>query len=235
MDYYGRTTTTVSAPAGAPVDFNAGKPDWRELAPLFGLLMLALVPVALGGALLVVSWPRQEYEMNGWRTLGIVCGGLLAFGGGSWFWTLRSAVLLGIRRYYGRVDDWHYATLQKFEESDGRVTAQQISEWHLTTHDARHVLLLLLYVYLTGKPPTIRGLTEGPLLVKAGHRMFSLGRMTHDAATEGCELLARAGITIDRQPRHAGRLAVMDFKTAANRVLAELSRDPRALAASEES
>ena len=33
--FSGRTTTSISAPAAAPVDFNAGKPTFGELAPLF--------------------------------------------------------------------------------------------------------------------------------------------------------------------------------------------------------
>jgi hypothetical protein len=228
MDYLGRTTTTVSAPATGPMDLNeAGRPNWRELAPLFGVMMLALVPVGIGGAIVVAVWPRSEYDLSGWRVFGLLMGGLLVFGGGSWFWTLKSIVPRSIQRYHERVDDWHYAQLEKYQESDGRVLAQQVSEWHLTTHDARHMLLLLLYVYLTGKAPSIRQLTDGPLLVKAGHRAFSLGAMTQDAAAEALNLFARAGLLIDRQPKQAGRLAVMDFKTAAHKVLVELSHDPR--------
>lgn len=235
MDYHGRTTTTISAPAAAPVDLNeAGRPNWRELAPLFGVMMLALVPVGIGALLIVAVWPQQEYEMNGWRAVGIVFGGLLAFGGGSWFWALRGVVPMGIRRYYARVDDWHLAVLEKYEQSDGRVLAQQVSEWSLTTTDARHVLLLLLYVYLSGKAPSIRGLTEGPLLVRAGHRAWSLGTISQDSAADALNLLARAGVLLERDARRSGRLAVMDFRQAAGRVLSELSRDPRALAASEE-
>lgn len=43
--FSGRTTTSISAPAAAPVDFNAGKPTFGELAPLFGLALLALLPI----------------------------------------------------------------------------------------------------------------------------------------------------------------------------------------------
>lgn len=226
MDYMGRTTTTISAPASGPMDLTAGRPDWRELAPLFGLIMLSLLPVAIGGGVVIVSWPRYQYEMDGWKALGILTGFLLAFGGGSFFWTLRKAVLHGIARYYARVDDWHWAQLDKYEQ-DGKIVAHQVSEWHLVTTDARHVLLLLLYVYLTGKAPSINTLTSGPLLVKAGHRAFSLGRVTQDSAAQFCDLLARSTVVTGRAERQAGRLAPLDFRQAVQRVLGELSKDPR--------
>ncbi len=230
MDYMGRTTTTISAPASGPMDLSAGKPDWRELAPLFGLILLSLLPVGLGGALTLACWPEYQNEMNGWRTLGISTGGLLAFGGGSFFWTLRKAVLQGIARYYARVDDWHYAQLDKYEQN-GQIVAHQVAEWQLITTDARHVLLLLLYVYLSGKAPSINSLTEGPLLVKAAHRSFSLGKISQDSAASFCDLLARSTVVTGRAERVAGRLAPLDFRQACQRVLTELSRDPRVMEA----
>lgn len=230
MDYMGRTTTTISAPASGPMDLSAGKPDWRELAPLFGLILLSLLPVGIGGAVVISCWPQYQGDMNGWRALGIGTGSLLAFGGGSFFWTLRKAVLHGINRYYNRVDDWHYAQLDKYE-SNGQIVAHQVSEWTLVTTDARHVLLLLLYVYLSGKAPSINTLSEGPLLVKSGHRAFSLGKVSQDSAAAFCDLLARSTVVTGRAERVAGRLAPMDFRQAVGRVLSELARDPRVMEA----
>jgi hypothetical protein len=93
--YVRRTpTTTVQAPANAPVDLNsAGKPDWRELAPLFGLIMLSLLPAGAGGAMCVANWPRAG--MSGWQTLWLGMGGAFLFGGGS---ILLDAARLGARR-----------------------------------------------------------------------------------------------------------------------------------------
>lgn len=228
MDYLGRQTTTFTAPANSPIDLNsAGKPDWRELAPLFGLIVLCVIVAGIGLSIVVAVWPRDELSMNGWRALGIIGGGGLTFAGGSFFWTLRTSVLYGIRHYYARVDDWHNAVLDKYVAGEGQVQVQQVTEWHLTTTDPRHMLLLLLYVYLNNATPSIRQLTAGPLLVKAKHRAFSLGAMTQDAASEALELFSRAGIILERGPKTAGKLALMDFKTAANKVLVELSKDPR--------
>lgn len=228
MDYLGRQTTTFTAPANAPIDLNsAGKPDWRELAPLFGLIVLCVIVAGIGLSIMVAVWPRDELSMNGWRLLGIIGGGGLTFAGGSFFWTLRTSVLYGIRHYYSRVNDWHEAVLDKYVNGDGQMQVQQVTEWHLTTTQPRHMLLLLLYVYLNNATPSIRGLTNGPLLVKAGHRAFSLGAMTQDAASEALEMFSRAGIILDRNSRTAGKLAMLDFKTASNRLLLELAKDPR--------
>lgn len=228
--YSGRTTTTISAPAEGPMDLNATKPQFRELAPLIGLAFLALIPAVIGGALIVVAWPHGEYEhLNGWSALAIGAGALLCYGGGLFFWTLLKVLTHGVKSYYVRLDDWHDAQLTKYIESDGQVTAHQVSEWHLVTTVPKHMLLLLLYIYLTNRTPSIRNLTEGPLLIKAGHRMFSLGMMSQDQATAACDLFARTGIVVNRAAGTAGKLAVLDFKTAAGRVLAELSRDPRVM------
>lgn len=228
LDYMGRQTTTFTAPANAPVDLNsAGKPDWRELAPLFGLVVLCVVVSGIGFGIIVLSWPATEYAMNGWRLIGIIAGGSLAFAGGSFFWTLRTAILRGIRHYYIRIDDWHNAVLDKYIEGPGQVVAQQVTERHLVTTDARHMLLLLLYVYLSNQQPSIRTLTAGPLLVRSNHRAFSLGAITQDQASEALDLFARSGIILDRGPKTAGKLALLDFKTAANKLLGHLATDPR--------
>jgi hypothetical protein len=212
------------------MDLNATKPQFRELAPLIGLAFLALIPAIIGGALIIAAWPRREGAgVSGWQALAIGAGALLCYGGGSFFMTLRKALTHGIMSFYGRVDDWHEAQLAKFQEGDGRHVATQVTEWHLTTTDARHMLLLLLYVYLSGKAPSIRSLTEGPLLVRAGHRAFSLGVVSQDSAADALNLLAQSGVLVDRGQRQQGKLAVMDFKNAAQRVLAELGRDPRVL------
>lgn len=227
LDYMGRQTTTFTAPANAPVDLNAGKPDWRELGPLFGVMLLTLLPVAIGGALMIFAWPRTDSDMSGWSILGIGTGALFMYGGGSVFWTLRHAMVHGIRGHHLRLDDWHNAVLDKYIEGDGAVQIQQVTEWHLVTTEPRHMLLLLLYIYLNNSAPSINKLTAGPLLVKAGHRAFSLGKVSQDQASDALNLMARAGVLIDRRTGYNGKLAVMDFKQAANKVLLQMAADPR--------
>lgn len=227
LDYMGRQTTTFTAPANAPVDLNAGKPNWRELGPLFGVMLLTLIPVGIGGALAILAWPKYESQMTGWSWLGIGTGALFMYGGGTVFWALRHSMVHGIRSYQLRLDDWHNAVLDKYIDGPGQVVAQQVTEWHLVTTDARHMLLLLLYVYLSNQQPSIRTLTAGPLLVRSKHRAFSLGAMTQDQASEALDLFARCGIILDRGPKTAGKLALLDFKTAANKLLGHLATDPR--------
>src|SRR5258706_5834867 len=99
-DYLGRQTTTFTAPANAPIDLNsAGKPDWRELAPMFGLIVLCVIIAGMGFALVIAVWPRAEGDMNGWRLIRMVAGGGLLFTGGTLFLTLRTNVLYWIEKY----------------------------------------------------------------------------------------------------------------------------------------
>lgn len=232
--YSGRTTTTVQAPSSAPVDLNsAGRPDWRELGPLFGLILVAVIPTGIGGALAVANWPRYG-GMTGWQALWLSMGGVLAFVGGSFILTLRGAVLTGVKNYYARVQDWHYATLTKYEEGDGLITAQQISEWTYAENDMRHVALAVLWLVLAQpKSLSIEKLTKGPMLMNVDHRAFKLMDMTYDGATGFLNLLTRAGVINGRGPRTAGTINIMDSRTAALKILAEASRNP-AMIGSEE-
>src|SRR5687767_12790897 len=103
----GRTTTTISQPAHGPMDINAGKPEWRELLPLFGIVLLALLVAALGAAGLVAAWPRTEYEVSGWRWLGAITGAAFAWGGGTVAWSLRAAIVRSVTSWQDRLGDWH--------------------------------------------------------------------------------------------------------------------------------
>lgn len=225
--YAGRTTTTVQAPAGAPVDLNsAGKPDWRELGPLFGLILIAVLPTAAGGAMVVANWPSAE--MGGWRALWLALGATLAFVGGSFVWTLRGAVLRGIKSYYQRVEDWHYATLDKFEQGDGMITAQQVSEWRYNPADMR--MIGAAFFWLLVEQPrslSIESLTRAPLMLRAGHRLVKIMDMSQDDAADFLNLCAAAGLIAGRGPRKAGSIVLSDTPTLAKRLALEAAKNPQ--------
>jgi hypothetical protein len=213
----------------APIDLSsAGKPDWRELAPLFGLIMLSLLPAGAGGAMVVANWPREG--AGGWQALWLGLGAAFMFGGGSFFWTLRTSVLSGIKGYYARVNDWHDATLNKYIDGDGMITAQQVSEWMYTEADMRHVALTFMYLLINQpKSLSIEKLTRGPLLLNLDHRAYKLMDMSQDGAASWLNMLARAGIVQGRGPRAAGMVAIIDPRLAAIKLLKEAARNPATL------
>lgn len=231
----GRTTTTVSAPAAAPVDFNAGKPTFGELAPLFGLALLALLPIAMGGALLNWAFPKQGQELGGWQVLGLILGGLLIFAGGSFFRSLSSTVPNAVRDYYARINDWHYAQLEKYEQGDGQITAVQVSEWEYSPIDPRKVAFALLAVYLSNpRSLSIDTLMKHGLWVRVGQRSFPLIKFTQDGAAAFLNLLAASGGITGRGPRTAGEITFgSDFRAVALKALRLTLDDPRAMAAVE--
>lgn len=231
--YSGRTTTTVSAPAHGPHDYNSLRPSFGQIAPLFGLTLLALLPIALGGLLSYWSWP-QYGEVGGLRALGLGLGGLLILAGVRFFWPLSSTIPDAIKQYYAMVYAWHDAEIGKYIEGDGMVTAHQISEWSYTENDMRHVALAVLWLLLAQpKSLSIEKLTKGPILLNVDHRAFKMMDMTYDGATNFLNLLDRAGIVEGRGPRTAGTIAILDPRTAALKILAEASRNP-AMIGSEE-
>ena len=230
----GRTTTSISAPSAAPVDLNAGKPTFGELAPLFGLALLALLPIAIGGALLNWAWPRTGQELGGWQVLGMLLGGLLVFAGGSFFRSLSGTVPTAVRDYYARINDWHYAQLEKYQEGDGQITAVQVSEWEYSPIDPRKVAFALLAVYL-GNPRSlsIETLTRQGLWVRIGQRSIPLIKFTQDGASAFLNLLAASGGITGRGPRTAGEITFHDFRSIALKALQTTLQDPRALASVE--
>ena len=225
--YSGRTTTTVQSPAGAPVDLNsAGKPDWRELGPLFGLILIAVIPTAAGGAMVVANAPRAD--MTGWQALWLALGTTLAFVGGSFVWTLRGAILRGIKSYYQRVEDWHYATLDKFEQGDGMVTAQQVSEWRYNPADMRMIGAAFFWLLVSQpKSLSIEYLTRGPLMLNVGVRSIKMMDMSQDDAADFLNLCAAAGLIAGRGPRKAGSIVLQDTPTLARRLATEAAKNPQ--------
>lgn len=232
--FSGRTTTSVSMPANGPIDLNAGKPTFSELAPLFGLSLLALLPVAIGGALLNWSFPRSDAALGGWQLLGMLLGGLLVFAGGSFFRALSATVPAAVRDYYARINEWHQAQLDKYIEGDGQITAVQVSEWEYSPTDPRKVAFALLAVYLGApKSLSIDTLTKQGLWLRVGQHSFPLVKFTQDGASAFLNLLAAAGGIAGRGPRTAGEITFHDFRTVAMAALRKTLEDPRAAMAVE--
>lgn len=234
MTYAGRTTTTVSAPAGAPMDLNTGKPDWRDLGPLMGLVFLLVLPTLIGGAMVVASWPESGARVTGWRSLWLGGGIVLIAVFGSFIIMMRRAIIREITSYQQRKDDWHYATLEKYEQGDGMITAHQMSEWSYTEHDMRHVALAALWLIIAQpKSLSIDKLTRGPLLLTVDHRAFKMLDMTQDGAASFLNMLDRAGVITGRGPRVAGAINILDPRQAALKLLKEAAKNPQALGAEE--
>lgn len=231
--FSGRTTTTVSAPAHGPHDYNSLRPSFGQLAPLFGLALLALLPIALGGLFAYWSWPEYG-EIGGLRLLGMGLGALLILAGVRFFWPLSTTIPDAIKQYYAMVYAWHDAELIKYEQGDGLITAHQVSEWSYSEADMRHVALAALWLIVAQpKSLSIEKLTRGPLLLNVGHRAFKMMDMSQDGAASFLNMLARAGVVEGRGPRSAGSINILDPRTAAMKVLAEASRNPAMISADE--
>lgn len=233
--FSGRTTTSISAPAQSPIDLNATRPTFRELAPLFALALITLVPVGLGGVLVLWSFPEHELEMSGWRALGMLVGGLLALGGIRFFWPLSVTVPRAVASYYHRIDEWHAAQLDKYLEGDGQVRAVQVSEWEYNPLDVRKVAFALMAAYLDdARTLSIERLMRQGLWVRIGQKSVPLMRFTQDGAAAFLNLLAASGGIAGRGPRTAGEITFGDnMRTVCMTALRKVLEDPRALASVE--
>lgn len=232
MMFSGRTTTTVSAPAPGPMDLNeAGRPQWRELLPLFGIVLLGVLVAGVGGVIAMAAWPQTEYDANGWRWLGVGTGAAFAWGGGSVAWSLRAALVRSIARYQSRVDEWHYAMLDKYEQGDGKIVAQQVKEWEYNPLDLRSLLLAYTAI-LVSQPSklTVEELERNGLWLRLDTRQIKVLDFTQDSAAQFLNLLAEGKVIEGRGPRQAGRVLVDQPASQAKRLLKLALRDPRTLA-----
>lgn len=121
--FHGRTTTSIEAPARGPLDYNSLRPSFGQLAPLFALTLVSLLPVAVGGWLAWLAWPRDARDVGGLSLLGLLIGALLILAGVRFFWPLSASVPDAVRQFYAMVYAWHDAELSKYEASDGKVSA----------------------------------------------------------------------------------------------------------------
>lgn len=228
--FSGRTTTTFSAPAHGPLDYNALRPSFGQLAPLFGLTLLALLPIALGGLLIYWSWPSEQ-EVGGLRVLGLALGALLALAGVRFFWPLSTTIPDAIQQWYAMVYAWHGAELTKYEQGDGQVVAHQVSEWTYSDADIRSILLTIGWLIVEQpKNLSIEKMTRGPLMVSVGHRAYKVLDMTQDGAASWLNMLDRAGIMQGRAPRKAGTVVAMDSRQLALKLLTEAAKNPTMIA-----
>jgi hypothetical protein len=215
------------------MDLNSGKPDWRELAPLMGLVFLLVIPAMVGGAMMVANWP-SERSASGWAALWFGGGAVLVVVFGSFIWTLHKAIAREINGYIGRKEDWHYAELEKYQQGNGTVSAVQISEWTYTQTDVRHVALLYFYLMVAQpKSLSIEQLTRGGLFVRDKHRAFKMLEFTQDGAANALNLLADAGLIQGRGSRKAGAVAVLDGHRAAVQLLSTAASNPAVMSQGE--
>jgi hypothetical protein len=230
--FQGRTTTTVSMPAAGPMDLNeAGRPQWRELLPLFGVALLGIVVAGLGGIILLLSLPRTGDDLGGWNALGIAVGSAFVYGGGSWFMSLRATLVSGVRGYQTRVDDWHYAMLAKYEASDGQIVAQRIDEWAYNPVDLRSHLMAFAAILLEQpRALTIDGLQRDGLWISSDTRQYRVMEFTQDSAAQFLSLLAEAKVITGRSPRQAGQVLVSQPRDQLARLIKLAARDPQVLA-----
>lgn len=230
--FSGRTTTTISQPAPGRMDYNAGKPEWRELLPLFGVALLGVVVATVGGALLIWAWPRSEYDASGWNWLGLAAGGALVWAGASWFRSLRATLVRSYTSWHDRIDDWHEAELQKYKDGDGRLVAQQISEWAYNPLDLRSLLLGYIAVLATNPAKlTIEELYKNGLWLSVDHRMVKVLTFTQDSAEQFLNLMAEAKVIEGRGPRVAGRVMIAQPRDQVLRLLKTAARAPEVQAA----
>ncbi len=231
----GRTTTTVSMPAAGPMDLNeAGRPQWRELAPLFGLGFIGILIAGIGGVIMMLSRPSSVDSMGVWNVLGMSIGGAFAWGGYSMYKSLHGNITHGIRRYYDRVDAWNDAQLNKFIDGDGNVIAQQISEWAYNPLDLRS--LLVAYAAILASNPnrlTVDQLCQQGLWIRIEHRDMKVLTFTQDSAAEFLNMLADAKIIAGRGPRQAGQLLLDQPADQVQRLIKLAGRNPAIMATME--
>lgn len=197
MNIHHTERTQVRRPINPPVTLDDGRLDVGRAVALAGFVFGGLLVGTLG------AWGAATQVAGGSGAalaLGVAVAAL-AWGFGGTVGYLGAMEWLDRRR---RVEEWHNAALDAYEEASGAETVEQVSEYTITTTNPAHVLLAALYTHFrlqegVETPYSARKLT-GPVWL-AGRRAFELSKL---GGEEMSRKFAEMGLVQGRADGRAG-------------------------------
>lgn len=144
----GVSVSETTRPAHAPMNLDVGRPVARDVVRLAALSFGFLSLGTLGGFIFWGATPAGVYSpWSGWRVLLLLFGGSVALVGFGLGVNLARLMVHDWKSYHRRLDDWHYAALEAYEQAQGQETHVQTSAWELTTSAPRDMLLVALALH----------------------------------------------------------------------------------------
>ena len=194
------------------MSLDTGMPTPRTALLTTGVTVVFLLSASAGGLIAWLFSPKDTYDT--WATWSII-GAL--FGCAVALYCSYQAVVFGRitskgwQSYYERLNDWHNATLDYYDKSNGQVTYTSYNPYDLSADQAHHVLLAALAIHYqqqndsTGRrtPFTRRALEQG-LFIGSASNSVRVGNLQGTQPEKMSNVLAKLGLISGRGNRVAG-------------------------------
>lgn len=201
--------------ANIPMTLDVGRFNAADARSSLTLVLAVLGVSCLGALVVVAAAPHNNYQtvsdLSGFRQVawwfGIVVS-LLAFG--------VALVALHVtvtewRSYQRRLEEWHTATIEAYQDAGGQEVERAVSVFELTDASPAHTLLVALAVQQSitqgsqSKPWSVSNL-EGDVWLKGSRgNLVKIGVVSPSGSERFGKRLAELGLVEGRKNRSAGR------------------------------
>lgn len=197
----------------APVDLEHGRFEPGQVVQLFVVAVVALAAGSFGGVLLSIGTAGAGSSwgwLAGLSTWVAVFGALLAALGFALALAITVLAARGWWRHQARVDDWHYAQLDAYEQNGGQEATREVLERTLTTTEPTHALLVALAVLQRHREGVQTPWSSLQLRGPLWYNGVRIGDLSKSEAEQFSRLFAEVGAVQGRRKGHAGQLAAAD-------------------------
>lgn len=206
-----RKVSQTIRPSSGSMNLDAGKVSGTEAFVMAGFSLASILVMALGGILVIWSSPKYSYDMNAYRGIGMLTGGLISLCGLRFAWSMSSLMLHSWHAYHRRLADWHEAEISMYLAQQGVETVTEVSQLELNPRIAGHVLLTALYIQyrlqhtekLNQSLWSVRSLEEKLYLDSSNHAVL-LGELNGSKPEAMSSTLAQLGLVKNRREGVAG-------------------------------
>ena len=223
-------------PAQSPMDLNAGKPDPKEALLNSGVTALFLITATVGALIFVIFLPSRgdsiafwEYNFIGYgKMIGLLTGLSFAIFGALNARLYSSVTKEGWASYYRRLEDWHNAMLEAFDNTGGQESVTQISSYSIDPKIPAHTLAVALAVHQAleasgnktarGYAYSTRGL-NGSQFFRTSNGLLLAGELFGTKPEELNRLFVELGLITNQKPGYAGEWACRSIEEVMSKVL----------------
>lgn len=214
-----REHTTITTPAGAPVNVQARLTPQRLLMAA-GMALGGVIFGSIGGAMMAAQ-PAPEMRTDNYQHVWSFFGGGLALFGAVSMLLATVMVVLDIAREYRQQARWDALLLKERQAGNNQTQQTNVKTWEYgPALEPAKVFVAAAWLLLYGpRQPSAIKLSGDALMWRIGGQERQLLRFSsEESAGAFLDLCADAGLIAGRGPRRAGELVPADIETAMERV-----------------
>lgn len=214
-----RSVTTTARPISGAMNLNMGAPDAKQALLTAGFTFGAIIVMALGGLLVILSVPKSYGDTwSAYRIVGIGTGGMLSLTAFIYAFVMGNITVSAWQKHAQRLDDWHEAELMMYTRAEGQEITKEYNELELSADVAKDVLITAILIKYRMErqakyrhaPWSVRGLEE-KLYLDGNANTILIGELPGTRPEKMSATLAQLGLIVDRKPGSEGNWADMSY------------------------